>query len=112
MDFYIFLEKIMDERNLSIPDIARMSELSDSTVRSAIDRKQKRVALDVALKLSAGLNVPVEEISGYKQKGKPIAEDELSQIKKEFIEFVSTLTDEQVERVHELVRTALRLGEK
>lgn len=64
MDFYVFLKSIMNKRGLSIPDIARFSGLSDSTLRSAIDRKQKRVALDVALKLSAGLNIPVEMIDG------------------------------------------------
>ena len=64
MDFYLFLEKIMEDRQLSIPDISRLSGLSDSTIRSAIVRKQKHVALEVAFKLSEGLNVSLEEING------------------------------------------------
>ena len=52
MDFYMVLQKIMNERDLSIPDIARLSGLPDSTLRSAIVRKQKSIALDIAYKLS------------------------------------------------------------
>ena len=48
MEFYKVLLQIMEDRSLSIPDIARSCGLSDSTIRSVINRKQKSVALDVA----------------------------------------------------------------
>lgn len=112
MDYYIFLKSLMHERGLSIPDIARICGLSDSTLRSAIERKQKRVVLDVALKLSAGLGIPVETINNGWQKEKPVPEDELSQIQKELIELVSSLPDERALQVYELVQAALRLSEK
>lgn len=62
--FYKVLQKIIDERNLSIPEVARASGLSDSTVRSIIARKSKGVALEVAFKLSRGLGVSLEELNG------------------------------------------------
>lgn len=63
MDFYLVLEQIMRERDLSIPDIARATGLSDSTLRSAITHKHKNVALEVAFKISAGLGVSMEYLN-------------------------------------------------
>lgn len=68
MDFYQILLDIMEERKLSIPEIARLCGLTDSTVRSMIDRKQKKVALNIAFKLSEGLGVSLERLNGDKEK--------------------------------------------
>ncbi|HAT4162156.1 TPA: helix-turn-helix transcriptional regulator [Clostridium perfringens] len=57
----------MKNRNLSIPDIARATGLSDSTLRSIISRKTKNISLEVAFKLSQGLNVSLEELNGDKE---------------------------------------------
>lgn len=54
----------MDEKKLSIPDVARMSDLPDSTIRSIITRKNKTVALEVAFKLSNGLDVSLGKLNG------------------------------------------------
>lgn len=64
MDFYKILQEIMDERNLSIPDVARACGLTDSTVRSIFDRQQKKIALNIAFKLSKGLRVPLSRLNG------------------------------------------------
>lgn len=64
MYFYEILQEIMDEKSLSIPDVARLSGLTDSTIRSIINRKNKTVALEVAFKLSKGLNVSLERLNG------------------------------------------------
>ena len=74
MDFYLVLEQIMHDRNMSIPDIARATGLSDGTLRSAITRKQKNVALEVAFKISAGLGVSMEYLNSgvdSKDHGRP-----------------------------------------
>ena len=63
MDFYKILGRIMAEKDLSIPDVARLSGLADSTVRSIIVRENKTVALEVAAKFSKGLNIPLEELN-------------------------------------------------
>lgn len=63
MEIYRVLQSIMDERNMSIPDVARASGLSDSTVRSIITRKTKTVALEVAAKLSRGLGLSLEQLN-------------------------------------------------
>lgn len=64
MYFYEILQSIMEEKNLRVSDVARLSGLTDSTVRSIIYRKNKTVALEVASKLSKGLNVPIERLNG------------------------------------------------
>ncbi|AQM60383.2 hypothetical protein NPD11_455 [Clostridium baratii] len=57
----------MKTRNLSIPEISRATGLSDSTLRSIISRKTKNISLEVAFKLSQGLNVSLEELNGEKE---------------------------------------------
>ena len=64
MDFYEVLTEIMDEKEMTIPDVARACDLTDSTVRSIIDRKQKKIALNVAFKLHEGLGVSLERLNG------------------------------------------------
>lgn len=49
---------------MSIPEVARACGLTDSTVRSIIDRKQKKIALNIAFKLSSGLDIPLERLNG------------------------------------------------
>lgn len=66
-EFYKILLEIMDEKNMNIPDVARACGLTDSTVRSIIDRKQKKVALSVAFKLHRGLLVSLERLNGEKE---------------------------------------------
>jgi transcriptional regulator with XRE-family HTH domain len=63
MEFYKVLQQIMNSRDLSIPEIARLTGLSDGTLRSALVRQQKNVALDVAFKLSHGLGVSLEYLN-------------------------------------------------
>lgn len=64
MEFYKILQEIMNEKNMSIPDVARATGLADSTIRSIISRKTKNISLDVAFKLSNGLNVSLERLNG------------------------------------------------
>ncbi len=64
MEFYKTLQAIMDEKHLNIPEVARRSGLTDSTVRSILSRKNKSVALDVAFKLSKGLDISLECLNG------------------------------------------------
>ena len=68
MYFYEILQNIMDEKKLTIAEVSRLSNLTDSTVRSIISRKNKTVALKVAFKLSRGLNVPIEYLVNTPQE--------------------------------------------
>lgn len=62
--FYEILQSIMVEKGLKIPDVARLTGLTDSTIRSIISRKNKTVALEVAFKISRGLDIPIERLNG------------------------------------------------
>ncbi len=64
LDFYKVLESIMEREKLTIPEVARRCGLSDSTVRSIFDRKQKKIALNIAFKISEGLGVSLKELNG------------------------------------------------
>ena len=54
----------MEKKELNIPEVARLCDLPDSTIRSMLLRKNKTVALEVAFKLAKGLNVPIETLNG------------------------------------------------
>lgn len=64
MEFYEILREVMDEKKMSIADVAHACGLRDSTVRSIFLRQQKNVALEVAFKLSDGLGVSLERLNG------------------------------------------------
>lgn len=64
MEFYKVLEKIMKSKDLTIPEVARLCNLSDSTVRSIFTRKQKTGALNIAFKIADGLCIPLEVLNG------------------------------------------------
>lgn len=64
MEFYKILEDIMSEKNMSIPDVSRATGISDSTLRSIINRKTKSASLEVAFKIFKGLNVSLERLNG------------------------------------------------
>lgn len=68
MEFWKVLKEIMDRRGLSIPDVARMCNLPDSTIRSIIVRESQTVKLDVAFRISKGLDVSLEELNGEPKK--------------------------------------------
>lgn len=80
MEFYEILLAIMEEKRMSIPAVASACGLTDSTVRSIIQRKQKRVSLDVAFKMQEGLGVSLQRLNGETEKSpapeKTSAEDE------------------------------------
>ena len=64
MDFYETFAEIIREKGLTVPEVARQCGLTDSTVRSIFDRKQKKIALNIAFKISKGLNVSLERLNG------------------------------------------------
>ncbi|WP_304341541.1 helix-turn-helix domain-containing protein [Metaclostridioides mangenotii] len=64
MEFYKILQNIMNKKDLSIPEVSRRTGIADSTIRSIISRKTKNISLDVAFKLSNGLDVTLEELNG------------------------------------------------
>ncbi len=92
MYFYEILQSIMDEKGLSISEVARLSKLPDSTVRSILSRKNKTVALEVAFRLAKGLNVSLEQLNGEQA----IARSESSLARKRLHKEVDTLTEEQL----------------
>ena len=47
MEIYKIISDIMRNQNLSVADIAKKSNLPDSTVRGIVTRKQKNIALEI-----------------------------------------------------------------
>ena len=94
MEFYKILNSIMENKNLSIPEVARKCNLADSTIRSIITRKTKKISLDVAFKLSKGLNVTLEELNGDESSTIP----DYSSEETKYIEDLRKLNDAGIEK--------------
>ena len=99
MEFYKVLESLMKNRNLSRPDIARATGLSDSTLRSIISRKTKNISLEVAFKLSQGLNVSLEELNGDKEISRVNSSTNYSEEEQQHIEDLRKLNTEGKDKV-------------
>ena len=96
MEFYKILQEIMSEKQIGIPDVARACGLSDSTVRSIIDRKAKNVTLAVAFKMQSGLNVSLERLNG--ESNQPTHENGsglIDTLDAQLIDSARELTDDQ-----------------
>lgn len=96
MEFYKILQEIMSEKQIGIPDVARACGLSDSTVRSIIDRKAKNVTLEVAFKMQRGLNVSLERLNG--ESNQPTPENGsglIDTLDAQLIDSARELTDDQ-----------------
>lgn len=83
---YEIVQEIMDERELTVAEIARLCDLPDSTVRGIMTRKQKSVALEVAFKMSDGLGVSLNYLNGKTDKKIPPAPAEAEAEEKARIE--------------------------
>lgn len=108
----------MDEKNLNVSDVARLSGLSDSTIRSILSRKNKTVALEVAFKLSNGLDVTIEELNGEPKNNKKsnIQKEETeafqnTSLSKKQIEFFNIFNQLAPELQDHLIKTANDLYE-
>ncbi|WP_443660550.1 helix-turn-helix domain-containing protein [Clostridium algidicarnis] len=100
VEFYKILQSIMKERELTIPEISRMTGLPDSTIRSIISRKTKNISLEVASKLSRGLNISLEELNGETPNNKVNLGEEA--LLSNFNKLNTTGKDEAIKRVEEL----------
>lgn len=82
LEIYKILQSIMDERQLSVAEVAHLCDMPDSTVRGIISRKQKSIALEVAFKLSKGLNISLAALNGEKESQIQVSVAELRHIQK------------------------------
>ena len=95
MEFYKILESILNERGMSIAEASRVCGLTDSTLRSIIQRKSKNVSLDVAFKIADGLGVSL-----YRLNGMP--EPETDTQKEEIIDAFARLSSDNQAKLLEL----------
>lgn len=88
----------------------RMGYISRSSI-AKIESGDNDIPQSKIEAFAKALDTTPSYLMGWNEE-KPADNSELSEIKKDFIAFIDTLDDQQVERVRELVLTALRLGEK
>lgn len=104
----------MKEKKLTIPEVSRLTGLTDSTIRSIISRKNKTVALEVAFKIAKGLNVPIEELNGDKNISDKNKVDYMisSQNEEKLIEVFTSLTPDSQEYLLLMAKELLNTQEK
>ena len=107
MYFFEILQNIMNERNLKVSDISKMTDIPDSTLRSIINRKNKTVALDVAFKISKGLNIPIEKLNDentFSNENINQLNNKLNKLNYYFNKLNSVGQEKAIERVEELTQ--------
>lgn len=57
------LEILLSERNISAIELARRIDASPSTIYSIIQRNNKKVDIDILIKIAKALNIPAEYFS-------------------------------------------------
>lgn len=127
VEIYKILLEIMEARKLSVANVSKLCDIPDSTVRGIIKREQKTVALDVAYKLSDGLNVSLEYLNGLPDKtphsfsdAHPISEykciiqkySALDPFGKETIDLALERESQRVQTITELRRQLANQGER
>lgn len=103
MEIYQILNELMRERQLKIAEVARLCDLPDSTVRSIIQRKQKRVGLDVAIKLSDGLGITLERLQGNHGEPEESPDHFLTVREQEIVRKFRALSPDNQLKLHELL---------
>lgn len=103
MEIYKILGELMQERHLKIAEVARICDLPDSTVRSIVQRKQKRVGLDVAIKLSDGLGITLERLQGSQDDPGESPENVLSAREQEIVRKFRALSLDNQAKLQELL---------
>lgn len=90
------LDTLLKERNVTVTDLARRINVAPTTIYSIIQRNNKKVDIDVLIKISKTLGVNTEYFSDISDQPQTIAahfdgdeytESELEEIK-QFAEFV------------------------
>lgn len=90
------LDTLLNERKITVTELARKIDIAPTTIYSIIQRNNKKVDIDVLIKISKVLGVNVEYFSDVVDEPTTIAahfdgdeftEDELDEIK-QFAEFV------------------------
>lgn len=98
MEFYKILQGIMSEKNMTIPDVSRATGIPDSTIRSIITRKTKNISLEVAFKLSKGLDVTLERLNGNNDIKTPTTKNDNS-VRKMVENYNTNLTSSQEKKI-------------
>lgn len=107
------IKHLIEESSLSYSDLEKMTGISKSALQRYASGATKKLPIDVVEKLATALGTTAAHIMGWNKENIATKNDsEFSDVKKDFIKYIDTLTDEQIIRVKELVDTALRLGEK
>ncbi len=64
MSFYVILQNVLEEKGMTVTEAARVCKIPYSTLKSIIRRKSETTTLEIALKISEGLEVPLQQLIG------------------------------------------------
>lgn len=77
MDFYVILQNLLYDQGLTVSEAARICKIPYSTLNSIIRREGKTTSLEIAMKISEGLQVPIECLNGNAENSPPPNETKL-----------------------------------
>lgn len=98
------LKHLVEDSKITYTELEKRTGISKSALQRYASGTTKKIPIDAIEAIARALGVPAPPIMGWEPE-KPIPKDELSKVKKEYIEFVSTLNDEQVRTLLDVAKT-------
>lgn len=116
MSFGGNLSKLLEARHISIAEASRLTGVHDSTLRSIISRNSNDVAMSVAIKISRGLNISIDEINGWGRSDTPAEEVAavhlLDKRQAGLLQDFSRLSQEDQEQIESMIHFLIKKNEK
>jgi transcriptional regulator with XRE-family HTH domain len=115
MSFGKKLQNYLDEKEISIAEAARLTGLSDSTIRSIIKRNSETIGVVVGIKLAHGLGISTDVINGWCGAATLPADEQearamVAQESKELLANINLLSPEDAAQVRGLIQHLAQRG--
>lgn len=101
------IKLLLEDSKITYTDLEKKTGISKSALQRYASGTTKKIPIDAIEAIAEACGVTAASIMGWELE-KPISKDELSRVKKEYIEFVGTLNDEQVRTLLDVAKTIYR----
>lgn len=106
------LQRIMKEKNTNANELAKQIGASPQTLYSIIRRDNMKIDFQILLDICVALDVDMDEFYKDYIRKKPVNKDELSAVKRKFIDDALEMSDAETEKAHEIVKFVLKNREE
>jgi len=103
------LQELLDAKNISIAEAARITGISDNTLRSIIARDSNEIGISIAVKISKAFRISIDDIQGW-GKLQELPKDEIDALvmlekkRQELLTDIILLEPDEQEQIEGMIR--------